>query len=136
MDWVKTEDARTAKIMEADPRFAAYNEEALKIVEDPNRLPLPDLRGDEVYNFWNDQKNIRGLLRKTTMDDYSTPDPHWQTVLDVSRSAAKTQPPRASSTSHRTSSSLPASSHRTANRRSPGWTRTRFSSLATGAPAP
>ena len=83
MDWVKSEDARTAKIMEADPRFAAYNEEALKIVEDPNRLPLPDLRGNEVYNFWNDQKNIRGLLRKTTMDDYSTPDPHWQTVLDV-----------------------------------------------------
>jgi prolyl oligopeptidase len=83
MDWVKAEDARTAKIMEADPRFATYNEEALKIVEDPNRLPLPDLRGDLVYNLWNDQKNVRGLLRKTTMDDYPTPDPHWQTVLDV-----------------------------------------------------
>ncbi|HVT96601.1 MAG TPA: prolyl oligopeptidase family serine peptidase [Acidobacteriaceae bacterium] len=83
MDWVKGEDARTAKVFEADPRFSTYNAEALKIIEDPNRLPLPDLRGDEVYNLWNDQKNVRGLLRKTTMEDYSTPEPHWKTVLDV-----------------------------------------------------
>ena len=83
MEWVKAEDARTAKIMEADPRFASYNEAALKVSEDPSRLPMPGLRGNDVYNFWNDEKNVRGLLRKTTLDDYSSPNPHWQTVLDV-----------------------------------------------------
>ncbi|MFP5227118.1 MAG: prolyl oligopeptidase family serine peptidase [Acidobacteriota bacterium] len=83
MDWVKAEDARTAKIMDADPRFAAYSEAALKVSEDPSRLPMPDLRGSSVYNLWNDQKNVRGLLRRTTLQDYSSSDPHWQTVLDV-----------------------------------------------------
>ena len=83
MDWVKAEDARTAKVIEADPRFAAFNDAALKVSEDPSRLPIPGLRGDDVYNFWNDEKNVRGLLRKTTLSDYSTPNPHWQTVLDV-----------------------------------------------------
>jgi len=83
MDWVKTENARTAKVLEADPRFATFNDEALKVSEDPNRLPVPGLRGDLVYNFWNDEKNVRGLLRKTTLSDYSSPTPHWQTVLDV-----------------------------------------------------
>jgi prolyl oligopeptidase len=83
MAWVKGEDARTAKIMEADPRFASYNAAALKVSEDPSRLPMPGLQGEEVYNFWNDEKNVRGLLRKTTLSDYSTATPHWQTVLDV-----------------------------------------------------
>ena len=83
MAWVKAEDARTAKIMEADPHFAEYNAEALKVSEDPHRLPIPGLRGDDVYNFWNDAKNVRGLLRKTTLEDYSSAEPNWKTVLDV-----------------------------------------------------
>ncbi len=41
MAWVKAEDARTAKVLEADPRFATFSAEALKVNEDPNRLPLP-----------------------------------------------------------------------------------------------
>jgi prolyl oligopeptidase len=83
MDWVKSENARTAKVLEADPRFATFDDEALKVSEDPSRLPIPGLRGDDVFNFWNDEKNVRGLLRKTTLSDYSTPTPHWQTVLDI-----------------------------------------------------
>jgi prolyl oligopeptidase len=83
MDWVKSENARTAKVLEADPRFATFDDEALKVSEDPSRLPIPGLRGDDVYNFWNDEKNVRGLLRKTTLSDYSSPTPHWQTVLDI-----------------------------------------------------
>jgi len=83
MDWVKAENARTAKIFEADPRFATFQADSLKVAEDPNRLPIPSLRGDLVYNFWNDEKNVRGLLRRTTVDDYANPAPNWQTVLDI-----------------------------------------------------
>ena len=82
MDWVKGENARTEKILEADPRYAADFAEALTVAEDPNRLPLPGLRGGEIYNQWRDATNPRGLLRKTVLADYLTPRPHWQTVLD------------------------------------------------------
>lgn len=83
MEWVKKENARTAKVLEADPRFANFEAEALKVSEDPNRLPVPLLVGDTVYNFWRDKDNIRGVLRRTTLADYNTANPHWQTVLDV-----------------------------------------------------
>ncbi len=83
MDWVKAEDARSAKILEADPRFANFSAEALKVSEDPNRLPLPELRGDEIYNFWRDKNNVHGILRKTSIADFANPNPHWQTVLDI-----------------------------------------------------
>jgi prolyl oligopeptidase len=69
MDWVKAENARTAKLLEADPRFDSWAADALKVSEDPSRLPMPDLRGNDVFNEWNDQNNPRGLLRKTTVAD-------------------------------------------------------------------
>ena len=80
--WVRTEDARTAKVFEADPHFAAYQAEALKLAEDPARLPAPELKGSTVYNTWRDAANPRGLLRKTTLTSYNTAAPAWHTVLD------------------------------------------------------
>ncbi len=82
MAWVKAENARTAKVLESDPHYAPDLAAALKIAEDPSRLPLPSLRGGEVYNQWRDATNPRGLLRRTTLADYATAAPHWQTVLD------------------------------------------------------
>ncbi|WP_263379467.1 prolyl oligopeptidase family serine peptidase [Granulicella paludicola] len=82
MDWVKAENARTAKVLEADPRFATYQADALKILEDPNRLAYPGLRGDDVYNFWRDAAHPHGIYRKTTLASYRTASPEWQTVLD------------------------------------------------------
>ncbi|HEX4007664.1 MAG TPA: prolyl oligopeptidase family serine peptidase [Acidobacteriaceae bacterium] len=87
--WVKAENERTAKIFAADPRMASYVDEAIKISEDPSRLPMPDLRGNDVYNLWNDQNNVRGLLRRTTIADYNSASPEWKTVLDVDALAKK-----------------------------------------------
>ncbi|MES2390363.1 MAG: prolyl oligopeptidase family serine peptidase [Acidobacteriota bacterium] len=83
MDWVKAEDARSEKVLEGDSHYAAYYAAALKAAEDPSRLAEPELRGHEVYNFWQDAEHQRGILRKTTVDDYLTKEPHWQTVIDV-----------------------------------------------------
>lgn len=83
MSWVKAENAKTAEVLEADPHFAPNLAAALKVAEDPNRLPAPQLRGGMIYNNWRDAKNPRGLLRWTTVADYLTQSPHWQTVLDV-----------------------------------------------------
>ena len=82
MAWVKAENARTAGVLESDPHYAPDFAAALKIAEDPSRLPLPSLRGGEVYNQWRDASNPRGLLRRTSVADYATAAPHWQTVLD------------------------------------------------------
>jgi prolyl oligopeptidase len=83
MTWVKAENERTAKVVEGDPRYPTYDAEALKIASDPSRLPMPQLLGNEVYNFWRDAKNPHGLYRKTTLADYLTDKPTWHTVLDI-----------------------------------------------------
>lgn len=82
MTWVKDHSARTAAVLEKDPRYAGNFADALKVAEDPRRLAAPQLRGGEIYNQWRDGTNPRGLLRKTSVADYLTATPHWTTVLD------------------------------------------------------
>ncbi len=82
MEWVNAENAKTAAVLEADPRYKGFLADALNVGEDPRRLPLPILRDNDVYNTWRDKDHPRGLFRKTTVSDYTTADPHWQTVID------------------------------------------------------
>ncbi|RRA48795.1 prolyl oligopeptidase family protein [Acidipila sp. EB88] len=82
MTWVKAQNARTEQVLGGDPHYATYFADALAVAQDPRRLPLPDLEGDAVFNNWRDATNPRGLLRKTTLADYLTAEPHWQPVLD------------------------------------------------------
>ena len=82
MDWVKAEDARSLKILQADPRYAGFYADALKIAVAPDRLPEPDQRGSEIYNLWRDADHTNGIYRKTSLADYLTANPTWKTVID------------------------------------------------------
>src|SRR5438874_9276583 len=82
MDWVNAHNAASAKILQADPRFATLQAEALKVAESPDRLPTPEWRNGLVYNAWQDAQHVRGILRRTTLADFLTSKPHWKTVLD------------------------------------------------------
>jgi prolyl oligopeptidase len=82
MTWVKAENERTAKVLEADPRFAALNDAALKVAESPERLAYPSLVDGMVYNTWQDAEHVKGIYRKTTLADYLTENPTWKTVID------------------------------------------------------
>ena len=80
--WVKAENARTAAVLEKDSHFATLDAEALKVMDSPDKLPFPGFHNGMIYNFWKDAEHVRGIVRRTTLKDYLTPDPKWETVLD------------------------------------------------------
>jgi prolyl oligopeptidase len=82
MAWVKAENERSAKVLESDPHYAGLEAAALKVLESPDRLPIPSINGDDVYNNWQDTNHVRGILRRTSLADYLSRQPHWQTLLD------------------------------------------------------
>jgi prolyl oligopeptidase len=82
MAWVKAHNEKSAKVLESDPRYSQLEAAALKVLESPERLPVPAINGQEVYNTWQDAQHVRGILRRTSLADYLTPQPHWQTILD------------------------------------------------------
>jgi prolyl oligopeptidase len=82
MTWVKAENARSAKVLETDPHYARLEADALKVLESPDRLPFPSINEGNIYNTWQDAQHVRGILRRTSLADYLTAQPHWQTLLD------------------------------------------------------
>ncbi|WP_433525405.1 prolyl oligopeptidase family serine peptidase [Nocardia pseudovaccinii] len=86
--WVATENARTLGILEQDPRFAGNLAAATELGKSPDRLPTPTLRDGGVDNFWQDGDHTRGIWRTTSVADYESPQPNWNTILDLDALAA------------------------------------------------
>ena len=81
--WVEAHNAVTVKRLEADARYATLYDEALVLASAKDRIPAPRFLGGEIYNFWQDADHLRGIWRKTSLADYRTAAPKWQTVLDI-----------------------------------------------------
>ncbi len=88
LDWVERENARSLAVLKGDPRYEAFHQEALKIVNATDRIPDPELIGATVYNFWQDPTNVHGLWRRATPQSYATASPAWETVLDLDKLSA------------------------------------------------
>ena len=90
MEWVKQQDARSLGVLQHDPHYKTFFEEALALNEAKDRIPEPNQLNGAIYNFWQDAAHTRGIWRRTTLDSYRTPSPAWETVLDID-ALAKTE---------------------------------------------
>lgn len=83
LDWVRTQSDRTVKELKQDPRFEQFEKEALEIYEATDRIVYAAIRGDYAYNFWQDDKHIRGIWRRTPLKTYLENKPEWDILLDM-----------------------------------------------------
>ncbi len=81
--WVKEQNARTLKELEAVSVYKPIYDRTLSILDSQDRIPTPSLRGEMVYNFWQDKEHPRGILRRTSLASYKTATPSWELVLDI-----------------------------------------------------
>lgn len=81
--WVAKENQRSLEVLQADPRFAPLQQQALAIVQASDRVPMPSFRGHHIDNFWQDASAVRGVWRRTDLASYRSASPRWETVLDV-----------------------------------------------------
>lgn len=83
MEWVRAENAKTAAVLDNDPRYAGLFKEALELAEAKDRIPRPRFLDGQIFNQWQDADHIRGIWRRTSLEDYRTSAPAWNTVLDL-----------------------------------------------------
>jgi prolyl oligopeptidase len=83
MKWVRAENDKTLAVLEKDPRYDKLFADALTIAEAKDRIPAPEILRDGILNFWQDADHVRGIWRRTTLDNYETESPQWTTVLDL-----------------------------------------------------
>ncbi len=80
--WVRARDEET-RVALCDAAFEADRAAIYEISTRPTNIPFITRRGGLVYNFWQDQAHVRGLWRRTTLDDYRGEAPAWDVVLDL-----------------------------------------------------
>ncbi|MGE5337439.1 MAG: prolyl oligopeptidase family serine peptidase [Gemmatimonadota bacterium] len=86
--WVRERNAQAEKEFAADPRYEPLRKELLAILDSPQRIPYATRMGEFFYNFWRDADHPRGIWRRTTIDDYRSSSPRWDTVLDLDELAS------------------------------------------------
>ncbi len=65
------------------PEYEGLEASVLEVLDSTDRIPMVTKRGDWYYNFWRDERNPRGLWRRTGWESYLTEQPDWQILLDV-----------------------------------------------------
>ncbi|MEW6014082.1 MAG: prolyl oligopeptidase family serine peptidase [Candidatus Zixiibacteriota bacterium] len=85
LDWVKSHDEATMQAFQNDTNFLSFQKEALKILNADDRIPYGSYRGGYIYNFWQDEEHVRGILRRTTLVEYKKTEPEWETLLDIDK---------------------------------------------------
>lgn len=83
LDWVRARNAETLGGLAATDAFESTEEAIRSVLDSDAKLPLVQKVGDFYYNFWTDAGHQRGLWRRTTLDEYRSPQPTWETVLDI-----------------------------------------------------
>jgi prolyl oligopeptidase len=83
LSWATERSDATLLEFQNMPVFDSIMGETLTILGSPDRIAMPSMRGDLLYNYWRDNDHPRGYYRRTTWDSYLSGDPDWETVLDV-----------------------------------------------------
>ncbi len=83
LEWVGEQSAATTMVIEARPEFEPIRKQTLEILDSADRIPYVGIRGSHLYNFWQDSDHVRGIWRRTSLDQYKKAEPQWDTVLDI-----------------------------------------------------
>ncbi|HUI63848.1 MAG TPA: S9 family peptidase, partial [Bacteroidota bacterium] len=83
LEWVRAQNDSTMAALTLGSPFQGLYEKNLKVYNSLERIAYPDVHGRFVYNFWKDERNERGLWRRTTVQEYRKANPVWEVVLDI-----------------------------------------------------
>ena len=85
MQWVNQTNTVTDEKLKNTKLYKDLYSQALKVLNSESRLPSLSQKGKWLYNFWQDDKNPRGIYRRTTLDEIKKSNPKWFTVLDMDK---------------------------------------------------
>jgi prolyl oligopeptidase len=89
MAWVLAQNKISIDAIQAHPDFEKIKKNILDVLNSKERIPYRTIHGKYVTNFWQDEKNERGLWRRTTLENYLQDSVQWETLLDLDALSAQ-----------------------------------------------
>ena len=85
LEFVNAQNKTTIAELSAEKEYQNIYDKSLAIYNSDERIAYPSIRGNYVYNFWKDKDHVRGIWRRSTVDDYRKGNPTWETLLDIDK---------------------------------------------------
>ena len=84
LSWVREQNQQMIDVFEREPDFVKSVEDLQNILESKEKIPFVHFIDDGfVYNTWTDDKNVQGVVRRTTIEDYKNANPRWEVIIDL-----------------------------------------------------
>lgn len=83
LEWVKQQNDESLKFLKGQKAYQSVFDNTLAILNDKERIPYAGELAGYYYNFWRDENHVRGIYRRTTLEEYKKENPKWETVLDI-----------------------------------------------------
>lgn len=89
LEWVEENNKVSLSYLQSQPLYQELYETNLDILNSDERIPYVTEMNGYFYNFWRDEDNVRGVWRRTTLEEYKKESPKWEVILDVDALAEK-----------------------------------------------
>lgn len=89
LEFAKTENKKTLGHFQSGEKYKSVEKDIREILLAKDRVPGVTIKNGELYNFWQDDKHVRGVWRKTTVEKYKEKNPQWDVLLDLDELATK-----------------------------------------------
>ncbi|KRR17596.1 peptidase S9 [Bradyrhizobium lablabi] len=86
LKFVERQNSNTLQVL-GGAAFERDRDALTSIYDRPDNIPYVSRCGDYLYNLWKDANNPRGLWRRTTLEEFRTPKPSWEVLLDIDQLA-------------------------------------------------
>ena len=83
LKWVRERNTETLEELIRHPEFETLKNESLEILNAKDKLAYGSIRGEYVYNLWQDADHIKGLWRRQAWNDYLNAKDNWDVLLDL-----------------------------------------------------
>lgn len=83
LEFVNSQNEATIEKLSSEKDYQSIFDKSLEIYNSTERIAYPTIRGNYVYNFWKDKDHIRGIWRRSLLDNYTNGNPVWETLLDI-----------------------------------------------------
>jgi len=85
LKWAEEWSSKTTKKLSSHPDYDQVFAQSLEVLNSDERIVAPSLINDQIFNFWQDADNPRGIWRYTTATSYLNGEPQWEVLLDLDK---------------------------------------------------
>ncbi len=85
LEWVNAHNEKTLNYITNITGYQERYDFGYKVLTSDEKLSYPEMHGDYIYNFWQDEKNSRGIWRRISFSDYLKKNKTWEILIDIDK---------------------------------------------------